>query len=104
MAVREPLKMMPYLLELETRISPSDTAKKNCIWLHRLDDMILSNELAPEDFGKEEQDESLKKRFYYVFHFIKRSDTELARLQRRRDDKDFCSQRLSIGTTIFVPG
>lgn len=89
MAVREPLKMMPYLLELETRISPSDTAKKNCIWLHRLDDMILSNELAPEDFGKEEQDESLKKRFYYVFHFIKRSDTELARLQRRRDDKDF---------------
>lgn len=71
-ALREPLKKSPYLLELEARLSPELTAQENYKVISLLDQAVReSNNDCPDDY------EDLRKRYYYVFHFLKKKDEAL---------------------------
>ena len=88
LAIREPLKRVDYLREMEVRIVPRDTAQKI-----RQDIQVLEN------IGKQHREpkrleenpmsatqESLWNRYYYVLHFIKKQDEDLERIKSSHDE------------------
>ena len=68
LAIHEPLRRTAHLREMEIRIAPQDTAD-------RIRQDILELDRAQD--GGQDRD-----RYYYVLHFTKREDQDLARLQR----------------------
>lgn len=73
LAVRDPLRRSPHLIEMEARISPPDTPEEIREDLSRLESTAFegSGRQTPEggDFA------DLRQRYYYVFHFPKEADT-----------------------------
>lgn len=81
LAVQEPLLKTPYLLEIEARISPHNTAEGDYDFISQLDEAICDSLQEPELVGLDGNGfdlDAFKKRFYYVFHFIKRRDIRRA--------------------------
>lgn len=75
LAVREPLRRMPHLLELEVRIVPGDTVDQ------LRQDIAQLERATAGDGGRDGLDrgaEVLRERYYYVLHFIKEADQVLS--------------------------
>lgn len=69
LAIHEPLRRTAHLQEMEVRIAPQDTAD-------RIRQDILELDRAQDGGRNQDRD-----RYYYVLHFTKREDQELARLR-----------------------
>ena len=71
LAIREPLAT--HLKELEVRLSPSMNAEDDARNIQTLDRSVASG----ERFGRSENLQELQGRYYYVYHFIKGTDSAL---------------------------
>lgn len=83
LAVREPLKSNPHLIELEARIGPGNSAEENQKRILELEDAILEEE--DEDYQRlygQQGTCGLKERYYYVFHFLKKEDIGLRKIPK----------------------
>lgn len=77
MAIRESLVQNPAFLELEARISPERDAFENSRSILELENAILKDNLQEKVLASLNDSNDLKKRYYYVFHFIKEKDVVL---------------------------
>ena len=87
LAIFDPLQKMPYLQELEVRLTPRSKAQENrdrIQWLDRaVADCVRYSDSDYDWFDEKNELEisELKRRYYYVFHFPKKADPEINRFR-----------------------
>ena len=75
LAVREPLRRTPHLLELEVRIVPGDTVDELRQNIVQLESATAGDSVRDElGLGVGGEAESLRKRYYYIFHFTRETE------------------------------
>lgn len=76
LAVRNPLKKIPHLSEIEARIVPRDTPEHICKDVSQLESTLFEDSVWDMLEGRGSADPAgIKGRYYYVFHFTKERDT-----------------------------
>ena len=75
LAVREPLRRMPHLLELEVRIVPGDTVDELRQNIAQLERATAGDNVRDElGLGGGAEAESFRKRYYYILHFTRETE------------------------------